>query len=604
MEKDAESHNVAFKEVMNLESFPTPSPAASNFASALNIIYSTQSGRLAPGREACQNLRLTCKAIRDVVDVHVESFTFLACEAPFPMNAISSWRWDNVIKAGLEDDFEDLPTLRLQQALEGLVALPLPKLRSLEIQCCSLLPFANANFPMLETLILKIIKTPPERGVDPFSPYPSDLHFPKMPLKVLELDIEVDDTARIAFLGPLLRSCDQLTKIMIGSGSKCYRCDEQMAEMWHSAPLPRLETLYFYAKARSGFYPKLFNRDYPALKTITVFSPWVGDISFLASTNWVRRVEEFVIWFLEEQQIFVVEELRCFLKALENGGVKRLDMYELQVSTIVESFRGLRIESLKKLTVDDLNKFEGEDTEDVSDHVNVVFDTCYFPKLEELRITAAVHYDEDPPGWVRPSCTSAQRIANDDKFPLLQKLSFDGFTISRDVIDYLAHFREQTGCYIDPGFGPIEARDFPPHHQIFLERLEVSSDDWRDFCYKNVGRHAYHEEMYWHSMSDVSFKRIAFAVMLEKARNVAALEIFMHAVEAEETDAVMTTEGLDYLKTLLRTAEYGANGFDSELVFRWGNMDALIDYKKGLPIETLPNLRGRSRGRSRLRFLV
>lgn len=156
----------------------------------------------------------------------------------------------------INKDFKEL-----QEVFDDLAALPLLKLQSLTVSCSHVMPLVQSNWPMLTELKLTIHEEDHFFG---FS-YPSDLQFPQCILKKLELKGDLDiwlnsengeeGASKVAFLGPFLKSCPDLTYLGVSSDDYC---SEEMATMIVAAPLERLERLEDMGDSLSTFSPVFF----------------------------------------------------------------------------------------------------------------------------------------------------------------------------------------------------------------------------------------------------------------------------------------------------------------------------------------------------------
>ena len=185
------------------------------FAGVLDVFITSKNEDLIDG-DSCRALRLTCKATKHVVDVHVKS---LSCQDLAGAGLkMSSLPWPNLVKIDLgnggwiDKDFKEL-----QEVFDGLAALPLLKLQSLTVSCSHVKLLVQSNWPVLTELDLTINEDADFFG---FS-YPSDLEFPQFSLKKFELKGDLDiwvkngeeGASKVAFLGPSLKSCPDLTHL-------------------------------------------------------------------------------------------------------------------------------------------------------------------------------------------------------------------------------------------------------------------------------------------------------------------------------------------------------------------------------------------------------
>ena len=205
-------------------SFQAPN-AASTFAAALDIILEIGSKALVPEEERVllswrealiaiedvKMLRLTCKAVRSVIDFHVQTLcTYGKKES---LGSLSPWPWANLTSMDLWRRLSEYNTD--EEDTEYLVTLPLKNLEELKVCCQNAAPLVQHNWPMLTKLALNL--WPEEKNSEPAS-----LEFAKFPhLKSLEVgvgDLKIGCDA-VQFFRPLVNSSSQLTHLHLRSFS-------------------------------------------------------------------------------------------------------------------------------------------------------------------------------------------------------------------------------------------------------------------------------------------------------------------------------------------------------------------------------------------------
>jgi len=583
MERSRIENVVSSWDGLSLDS-PSSENHAASFANALDIILSTDKALI--DYRTTRNLRLVCKATRSLVDFYVDKFRYLNShnvqDDPSVCN-LAPWPWPNV---SLIKFFSKrrLNKEVLQRDAEYLATIPLLKLKCLSLQCISVLPLVDCNFPMLAELHLTILRP----GNDLNLPtYPRDLRFPRwQKLKRLILAAEVNpsvctsDSSTISFLGPLLKSGAELTEFKLGKGANC---TEVVADMIVSAPLPHLETLDVTPNALPEFYITLFSRDWPALKRLYLRNGIKnGTLSLIASKSCVKQLEHVDISF-EKCLDATAEGLHTFLKALENGVIEELELDCLN-PLFLEAFKGINLKwmnflDLSKMAV--LRPSEEETVFDVSAFINLLFESCSFPELEMIVI--GIHR-EFPCRWVTPPRTDSKDLIA--LLPKLKAIRLENLTLSQEVAHYLGNFRKQTGCTLveDECIREFSAR-LSSEHQIALDNLDLNYEQWHEFCRDRVGSEAWKDLTWWNAMSIGRFKRTAFGAALVKSRNVAELASFIRLVEAEEKGTVMAADVLTMLKYFLNRRLLDATLLGVREHLTWEKVDTLIDLKEHPPLD-------------------
>jgi len=597
-------------EVSNPDS-PSSHSQAASFADALDIILSTQEGEL--HRDTTRALRLVCKAIRFVVDSHVNVLEYTSdrvvrliatgilsrrrttgsrvdsagndLEAQGKSSAgsdemvstcrigdLTSWPWPNVSDMKLLPD--GLTTKQdVHRDVEYLGKIPLLKLERLSLSCVSVLPLVDCHFPNLTLLDLTVLRAENDLNLPAY--YPKSLEFPRWPLKKLFLEVEKNPSdcktgsPNISFLGPLLKSCVELTYFDLKGGDLS---TELTVDMIVSAPLPRLETLVVQPTVSSEFYPTLFSREWPAFRRLSLNQPSSNDhiLALITSKDWVKQLEHVEISF-EKCIDATAEELHTFLKALESGVVEELRLPRLPFS-LLKGFKAIRLERLKSLKFVDMER--SEMSLDVSALINLLFESCVFPKLETLGISADIGNER----WFTPPRVI---VRNPIVFPKLRAIQLDNLILSREVAHYLGNFRRQTGCTIDGHHCGFANRQDEPtlECQLVLEKLNLDYEEWEEFCGNQLGASGPDDFVYWNAMTIERFTRIAFGAALIKCTDVTKLAAFINLVEAEEKGTVMTTEVLEMLKSLLNRRLLDESRLGVSDVMTWNKINTLIDMK-------------------------
>jgi len=452
---------------------------ATNFSAVLDIIFSLQENRLKENHtdakytyeEREQNraakklidhltnrsLRLTCKAAKSSVDFHVTFFqcagTSFRCCGPcffayyFGKRNISSWPWPNIEKFFLFRCVSE-GGFATQEDFELLVKVPLAKLEFLSLQAVDFSPLAKSNWPMLTYLDLAIME-----GRSLVPSYRSDLQFPRFSLKKIQLgfherSVRSEDrntSQSCAFLGPLLRSCPEITELEIDSHS-CI--PEDMAREIASATLPNLSTLLIDGISIGCFYHNLFhNKEWATLKELTLARSCNENVlSLPAYQNWVTNLEVLVI---NDNRRTTGHDLRTLLENLQRGAIQRLQLKELQFTLFMESFtEGINLGQLTSLSLEFIRTKRYCNGADISAFINILFESCSLPSLELLDIVywdeAVFERREYMPQWLQPPNVASKQLI--ESFSKLKEFTLRTLNMSHKVFDYLSTFMEATGC--------------------------------------------------------------------------------------------------------------------------------------------------------------
>jgi hypothetical protein len=437
--------------------------AISPFLAVLEIILTTQQDELKLPIESkkkkhldpstIRTLRLTSKAVRAAIDSNMKTLLFpddLKVSAGNGMNYrnpcflrdVSTWRWTNLAKVEL--GIRPMSNYQfVQRDLEDLVALPLPKLASLSMHCCSALPLIQSNWPELNCLKLAVVHY---QGNPKFSYPRGGVKFPNWPLK--EFYFRVEKSAKTSFLGALLKSVSgTVNHVEIQDADSTLSM--QVATAIASAPLPNLTSLNISSNTHPGFWPKMFSRDWPALENLTIHQWKMALVPLLLAQNWLPTLEGLELMHCHN---LTATELRTFLQTLEKGAkVEKLTLGNLKSSIIPEAFRGIKLEELKLLSlerVDDGKEALFEGSDDISTCINIFFDGCSLPKLEKFAISSNRHIMlRCYPRWSIPPTINGEQFKA--AFPLLKEISLCLLEIStRAVADYLG-LRRQEGCRVE-----------------------------------------------------------------------------------------------------------------------------------------------------------
>lgn len=86
------------------------------------------------------------------------------------------------------------------------------------------------------------------------------------------------------------------------------------------------------------------------------------------------------------------------------------------------------------------------------------------------------------------------------------------------VARYLGIIRRKTDCDIDASSGYTEKTPLSEDRQQFLEKLDISLQQWKDFCYRIHNGELIEDCMHFGCVSDGTFRRIALAASLEAAK--------------------------------------------------------------------------------------
>jgi hypothetical protein len=357
------------------------SPTGSSFAAVLTIFFTTPEKGLLDNY-AIKSLRLICKAARDTIDLYVavvssyvEQFKLakrhgvdlkyahkdrnvplikcLLCDL-----SSSSWRWPNITKVSLK-----IPNrYDVQNELEKLVTLPLPKLKALTLECYSVMPLVRSQWPELTYLDLNVVL---DRGrmcldLNPNIFYPINLKLPKWGLKRLDLCVEGGENC--GFLGLFLKGLTELEHLRVYKSEEFNYIEDEMplcglpmAQAIISAPLKTLTSLEITAKAVKGVGKILMEKDWSGLKEFTIsdsedciFSRLYDITSHRQEQsheavyeytfkNWVTNLQTLNVGGMHRS--LLTAELRLLLLSLEAGGnMKNLTLNDLRLSEIEETF--------------------------------------------------------------------------------------------------------------------------------------------------------------------------------------------------------------------------------------------------------------------------
>jgi len=494
----------------------------STFSTILEILFS--SGVMKEfNDDSIKALRLTSKEVEKVVDVHLKSFLYqgpydgdLGVDQMHSIRSLSRWPWPNITNFQTRMVNFNLDPDRLQRDFEHITSLPLLGLKSVRLRCCDVTPLLEVNWPLLTDLWLDI-----DKGSESVE-YLESLTFPRWSLKNLELDsLEVINSN---FIGPLLRGCGQkLTSLTLQLNGDLTK--ELATSIVESTPLLQLEELVILAGVYQGFYPKLFELNFPALKDLSLSSTDGIYSSIFAKHELVTRLESLSLY---SGRRLSATELRGVLKALEKGAIKSLYFASLDISAIFEGFKGIKIGTLDTLHIGFCGaRILGQDA-DISDVMNAFFESGPFPQLEQIEIETdgyALYADEESefddyekirPKWCRPPSISGQLCA--ESFANLKSIELSAMSISSTVAKYLGIIRRKTDCELDVSRCYTEQTPLSEDRLQFLKKLDISLADWANFC-----RRFHHDDfvedlMYWNIMSDDRFKLIALATSLEAAK--------------------------------------------------------------------------------------
>ena len=371
-----------------------------------------------------------------------------------------------------------------EKDVQYLVALQLPKLKSLELECCDVLPLAHGNWPVLTKLSLTL-DARRECLLDPV--FPADLQFPRWPLKSLALFVRSSRVAKhkpgsMSFLGPLLKSCREVTHLH----AEHYDGIEEeilteMATTIASASLPQLTSLNLGDGDCSKFFEIFIDGNWPKLKKFVACLIGGSLLHFITPQIWLRDLESLDMFVNEDA---TAEQLRAFLQAIHSCTMKKLTLGYLPFSAYSE-FKGIRLDYLKLLDLRTPEEYG--DGVDVSSQINLLFDTCYFPELEEIKFGDS-NCQETPdtmPKWVKPPNTSVRALST--SFPNLRNIGLFQMNISRDVADYLGQFREQTGCELEivchiDYICYIEEVPLSANRQCLFNKLDIDLEEWKELC--------------------------------------------------------------------------------------------------------------------------
>jgi len=566
--KVAEKRNAGFELDSQLEPcFPTTRTVAP-FIAALGIMLTKQAeDKLSIESKnkyidpaSLRTLRLACKAVRNAIDAQMRNFSFpddlklgsgngMGANTECFLRSVLPWRWINL--TNVELGMRRLSNAAiLQRDVEELVALPLPKLKSLSIHCWSVLPLAQScNWPELTCLKLAVVyyKRSPKAS------YPRGLKFPKLPLKALHLRIE--EGSNTAFLGSLVKSVSEtLSHFEIQDCGSI--CPMQVANAIASAPLPQLSSMSISSNAHSGFWPKIFSRDWPALKVLSIYQWEMSLVPLLLTQTWFTGLESLELMHCNG---LTADELRNFLLALKrNASLERLTLGNLNFSTIADGFAGIKLDSLKMLAlekIDDGKEPLFEDRADISTSLNVVFDSCSFPKLEKVAFSSNTHIiHQNFPRWSIPPRKVGKQF--EDAFPFLKEISLCLLHISsRDIADFLG-FRRMNGCFIEllASSCQVSAKELPPAQLQLLAKLGIDTEQWTCFYIGRVDKRYYEDCMYWRTkeMSDDHFMLTAYATAIHRRGCIPFyLQNLMDLALGEVGGAAMLAKVVALLRTVL-----------------------------------------------------
>jgi hypothetical protein len=279
------------------------------------------------------------------------------------------------------------------------------------------------------------------------------------------------------------------------------------------------------------------------------------------------------------------------MKALEKSSIKSLSLGLLECSLLPEGFDGIKLESLKLVELGGKGGLGRDVLEDVSKCVNALFDSCAaatpaFPKLLELAIEykLAEEYDDEADdededaGQNLPQWSYPPRKSILQQFPVLKQITLGGFKINDAVVKYLGEFRRQrAGGSIITDNSTLEVSSLCPERLNLLNTLGISESTWGDFCSWHVSCYEYEDCFYWNCLSDLRFRRIAYAAAFEHATDIPKLKNFLNVVEADLEQSGMALAVLESLKQILKENEKKVAGGE-EPSFEWENVEDFIDF--------------------------
>ncbi len=274
--------------------------------------------------------------------------------------------------------------------VEDLVKLHLLNLEKLTLQCYNVSPLSKSNWPKLSNLSLRILYDP-ELVIS----FPEDLQFPTWPLKQLRLQMASPEN--ISFLAPFLQSCPEL-QVLILDGFYT----REMAELIiSSAPLRHLESVMSdtYNMYLGTFLETSFKKtDFPALTEIQLRNGHGPDgpnlLPLLAFQYWVTNLTNLE---LQGSMDVTADDLQAFLKASENGALRRFQLNQVPIEELLDGFRNRKLQNLEYLWLLELDCSELSLGDDLSNHFNVLVD-C-FPKLKYIKLSCDfidIDADVDP----------------------------------------------------------------------------------------------------------------------------------------------------------------------------------------------------------------
>jgi hypothetical protein len=557
---------------------PSPATPAATFATVLDIMFLSQTG--AAGLDIRQ-LRSICKETRSVVDYYVKTFNIddewrskPTRLPPDYLRSISPWPWPYITQLSLGDNYGGDQD-SLQKEVEHMVTLKLPQLQFLRLKCGNVLPLLESRWPNLTGLDLEVAGGAIE--------YPEEMKFPIKSLKKLTLcfvgSIDPEKGRNDTFLAAFLRSCPALTKLKIYDS---YFCDEELATTIISAPLRQLHSLKIESPVYEGFVPKILEGNWPNLKYLKI--KYTEDkttlIPQISSQVWVTTLEELYLGNNYAPDYATSSELHTFLRALEKGAIQRLTIVELTLSSLLDGFQGICLNHLKALNLERLYLEHIGGLPNTSQFINTFFDNRSLPVLEQLTFHIDDDYSPDEMyNWDLPPRTT------DPRQPL-KTLSFRGLNMSREVASYLGNLIKHAGCAIDVEECFAPEVELSPERLELLNKLGLTTEDWSNFCISRessfVPTYLYEQCMYWGSMSDGQFKRIAYAALLQDATRIPELAKFIRLVKNEEEGSVIKDiYALEMLKTGLEGLwnAYKETGDDENRLPPWEIRD-FIDFRK------------------------
>ena len=222
---------------------------------------------------------------------------------------------------------------------------------------------------------------------------------------------------------------------------------------------------------------------------------------------------------------------------------------------------------------------------DVSTPINVLFDSCSFPNLEGISILLNPEEKEvenqddmDPYDfefkWIRPPSTPLVHSC-----PNLKKITLETLYLSRKVADFLGDIRRRTGCEICVGdFGEcyVEKKRLSLERRHLLSQLYIDEDVWKDYVEDSIKEDC----LYWNSLSDDLFRRVAYDAALNHHKSKITLRNCLEVIRADlahSDDGNKRDAVKKFLQSLLAESEkYSWNRRDQPNLQK--NIKYLIEY--------------------------